>query len=226
MTKRVLLIALCFVLVAALVFTGCAPARKPYTNVTPGTRTGYTTPGATGYTTPGTTGYTTPGATGYTTPGTTGYGKGTIGTGYGTTGAGYGTATGTTTTTGTTPSDRISIAVRQIQGVQNATAVINGSTAYVGITLPGTTLTGAKPNTGTIGTTTTTGTKVNANDIKKRAAQMVRAAEPGVKTVYVSTDASFINRLRTVEQGVRGGSPLGGFTTELRNIVRGIKPTK
>lgn len=177
MTKRVLLVVLCFALVAALVFTGCAPARRPYTNVTPGTRTGYTTPGTTGY--------------------ETGYGNR-----YGTT-TGYGNMS-----YDTMKSDQIANAVKQLPGVQNATVVVTGNTAYVGITLDRST------------------TAANTNNIKSQVAQVVRSTATGVNTVYVSTDVGFMNRLRAVGEGLRSGRPITGFTTELNNIIRGIAPTR
>jgi YhcN/YlaJ family sporulation lipoprotein len=217
MTKKVFILALSFVLVVALVFTGCVPARRPYNNnnIT-GNRTGYTGTGTD--TGAGTNrGYDTGNYTGAgANPGTTGYGTGNETTGYRT-----GTGTGMGTNAGNTTSDRIATAVRQIQGVQNATAVVTDNTVYVGVTLTGTT-----GMTGTTGTTGTTGNTANTTDIERRVSQIVKAVETGARTVYVSTDDNFISRLRTVDQGVRGGSPANGFTNDLRNLVRGMAPAR
>lgn len=189
MIKRVMLIALCFALVAALALTGCAPARRPYDNRN--TTTGYGTNTGAG-----------------ANPGTTGYGPG-YQTGYGARyGTGYGTGNYNNISYDTMKSDQIATAVKQIQGVQTATVVVTGNTAYVGVVLA--------PNT----------TADNTNNIKNQVAQMVRSTATGVNTVYVSTDAGFMNRLRAVGEGLRSGRPITGFTTELNNMIRGLSPTR
>jgi YhcN/YlaJ family sporulation lipoprotein len=205
MTKKGFILALSFVLVVALVFTGCAPARRPYdNNNTTGNRTNYTG-----------TGTNTGAGTnrGYDTGNYTGEGANP---GTGSEISGYRTGTGTNA--GNTASDRISTAVRQIPGVQNATAVASGNTVYVGVTLTGT--------TGTTRMTGTTGNTANRTDIERRVSQIVKAVETGVTTVYVSTDDNFISRLRTLDQGIRGGNPGNGFTNDLRNLVRGMTPAR
>lgn len=205
MSKRVFILALSFVLVVALCLAGCTPARRPYNNDITRNRTTYTDMGTNrGYDTGNYAGnypgnYTGAGAN----PGTTNYSPGNN---TGTAGYGTGTNMGMGTNAGNTTSDRIEAAVRQIQGVQNATAVVNGNTVYVGITLAG--------------------TAANKANIERKATEIVREIETGAKTVYVSTDTNFMNQLRNMNQGVRSGNPTNGFDNDLRNLVNGMTPAK
>lgn len=292
MVKKIALFILAFALVAAVVFTGCAPARRPYYDNTTGNRTGYTGAGTDpdlgnnrGYDTvnntgagvnnPGTanygagnapmgigtgfdTGYgnignnTNNGTTGYgnignnTNAGTTGYGNGygtndirnndrTIGFGTNTNGTtGYGNGVNV----GNTASYRIENAVRQIEGVQNATAVVNGNTVYVGVTLDGRTGNtgnrtttgyanniGFTGNTGYTGMTGTIGNTANASNIERRVSQIVRALETNIATVYVSTDDNFVRRLGTMGQGATGGN-VNNTANDFRDLVRGMSPVR
>lgn len=111
-----------------------------------------------------------------------------------------------------TAADNIARAVETVPGVQNATVVVSGNTAYVGIN---TTATG-------LGTTGT----ANLTDIKRKVAQTVRNTDDNITTVYVSADANFRDRLRRVGNGVREGRPIDGFRTELTELVRRLTPER
>lgn len=203
MTKKVLLVVLAFTLVAAMVFTACTPARRPYDNPNQydnmdTNRTGYTGAGAN----PGTTGY----GTGYET----GYGNrfGTTAGTYPNTGNNVGYGNYRNTDENAMRADQISNVVNQIQGVENATVVVTGNTAYVGIDLS------QNPRTG------------NERDIKREVAQVVKSAGRDINTVYVSTEVDFMDRLRNVGEGLRNGRPVDTFTTELNEMVRRITPAR
>ncbi len=122
---------------------------------------------------------------------------------------------GLNNTVGTTQADGIERSLEQMTGVRNATVVVNGNTAYVGVD-----------------TDRATGTNVsygNANDVsavKSACAQRVRSANPNIKTVYVSTDANFTDRLRRVGEGIRTGSPVSTFRNELNALIRGLTPDR
>lgn len=201
MAKRVALIVLAFALVVAVVFTGCAPARRPMN--TPGTQTGYRT----------------------------GYGGANQNMDYRNNpdladnwGArdwannyapdmynrdlnnNLGNNVNFNKTT--RRADDVARTCEQVTGVENATVVVAGNTAYVGVDLD--------KNTGL----------ANERDIKNAVAQKVRASGQDINTVYVSADADFMTRLRNIGAGVRNGRPVEGFTTELNNMIQRITPTR
>lgn len=110
--------------------------------------------------------------------------------------------------TTTTKSDTIAKACDRVQGVKNSTVVVTGNTAYVGIDTDKNTMV------------------ANERDIKKKVSDAVRAADPNINTVYVSGEMNFMNRLREVGTGLKSGRPVDAFTTELKNMVQSITPTK
>lgn len=133
---------------------------------------------------------------------------------YRNTGVGNNAANNRTPGLGTpmTASDNIARAVETVPGVQNATVVVAGNTAYVGINTTATRL-------GTTGT-------ADLADLKQRVAQTCKNTDGNVRTVYVSADANFMDRLRRVGNGMREGRPVEGFTTELTELVRRLTPER
>jgi spore cortex protein len=152
--------------------------------------------------------------TGGFTPGVTGLTGTNTGnnTGYNTlynTGNNNGNNTGNNTgNTDTRQADDIARACEQVQGVDNATAVVTGNTAYVGIDME------------------TNIRNVNQSDIKREVANRVRATGNNINTVYVSAEPDFMNRLRNVGNGVRNGKGGNTFTTELNDMVQRITPAR
>ena len=116
----------------------------------------------------------------------------------------------------TTQTDRLSRVCETVPGVDNATVVVSGNTAYVGVDTDGD-LTGRNIAYGT------------ANDlsaVKSQCAQKVRSANPQVQTVYVSTDTNFFERLKKVGDGTRNGRSVNNFRDELNELVRGLTPER
>ena len=103
--------------------------------------------------------------------------------------------------------DQLVRASKQVQGVRDATVVVTGNTAYVGIDLDRT-------------------RAANERDIKNEVTQRVRATDKNINTVYVSTDVSFMDRLRNVGNEIRNGRPIEGFTTELNEMFQRVTPAK
>lgn len=124
--------------------------------------------------------------------------------------------TGMNGTNGTSQADGIRRAVEQMTGVNSASVVVSGNTAYVALN------TNATAN----GQNITYGNVNGTTAIKQACAQRVRSANPQIRTVYVSTDANFAARLRAVENGVRAGSPVSSFFNELGDLVRGMTPQR
>jgi YhcN/YlaJ family sporulation lipoprotein len=116
----------------------------------------------------------------------------------------------------TTQANRLSRICETVPGVDNATVVVSGNTAYVGVDTDGD-LTGRNIAYGT------------ANDlsaVKSQCAQKVRSANPQIQTVYVSTDTNFFERLRKVGNGTRNGTMTNNFRNELNELVRGLTPER
>ncbi|MGE5676629.1 MAG: YhcN/YlaJ family sporulation lipoprotein [Pseudomonadota bacterium] len=124
--------------------------------------------------------------------------------------------TGMNGVNGTNQADNIKRAVEQMTGVNNASVVVSGNTAYVAL----------NTNASTSGQNITYGNVTGTTAIKQACAQRVRSANPQIRTVYVSTDANFAARLRAVENGVRAGSPVSSFFNELGDLVRGMTPQR
>lgn len=206
--RRKTVVILALVLVFALMFTACAARRPLQTPVQPrqnttgqynnyrgigvGTDTGY---GMTGI-----------GDTSYYG----GYGNDYRNIGGSNKSPNYGIGTATT------QADRLSRTCETIPGVDNATVVISGNTAYVGVDTDGD-LTGRN---------IAYGTASDLPAVKRQCAQKIKAANPQIKTVYVSTDANFFDRLRRVGNGVRNGSPVSSFRNELSELVRNLTPER
>ena len=123
---------------------------------------------------------------------------------------------GLNNTGGTTQADRLEKSVEQMTGVDDATVVVSGNTAYVGIDTDG----------DVSGKKFSYGNSTGVAALKQACAQKVRASNPQIQTVYVSTDANFGERLRRVGDGVRTGSPVNGFRNELNELVRRLTPER
>lgn len=227
MMKRLSLVVLAFVVALTFMFAGCAPARRPMDNTNQnatGNQTGYNAAGPyTGMYGGGTNrdntnvGYRGANYPNYPTQGDnwgvrswandnqTGLNNGMYNNQG--TNVGYNIG-GNTGNTNTTQSEEIARAVEQIQGVDRATVVVTGNTAYCGISMD------------------RNARNANERDIKRDVAQMVRTTGKDINTVYVSTEAGFMDRLRNVGNGLRNGRPVDAFTTELNEMVQRLTPNR
>jgi YhcN/YlaJ family sporulation lipoprotein len=92
--------------------------------------------------------------------------------------------------------DRIAKAAAQVNGVNNATAVIVGGTAYVGLDL---------------------NTRVNrrqADAVEDQVARHVSRVAPRYHVV-VTSDADLFGQLREIDNGLRGGRPVDDYRNQL-----------
>jgi YhcN/YlaJ family sporulation lipoprotein len=199
MAKRIALIVLAFTVAAAVIFTGCAPARKPIN--TPGTQTNYNNTGTNydNYTKVGDQLGVRDWTNNYRTDMYNDNLNNNMNNRLG---------NNVNLNTTTQRSEDIARACEQVQGVENATVVVTGNTAYVGIDM--------EANTRI----------ANERDIKNEVAQKVRASGKDINTVYVSSEVDFMDRLRNVGNGLRNGRPVDAFTTELNEMVNRISPTR
>jgi len=103
-------------------------------------------------------------------------------------------------------SDLSGVAAR-VPGVNSATVVITGTTAYVGVDQKA-------------------GLEKNETDrIKQDVSDEVKKAEPRLTAVFVSSDPDIVTRLRRVADGVAAGQPVSSFADELSEIARRLSPT-
>jgi YhcN/YlaJ family sporulation lipoprotein len=92
-----------------------------------------------------------------------------------------------------------------VNGVQDATVVTTGNTAYVGID--------SMNNSG-----------ADLTRIKREVADRIRSSNQDINVVYVSEADDFNNRLRTVGDRMRNGNNGDNFTNDLREMVRNVVP--
>jgi YhcN/YlaJ family sporulation lipoprotein len=103
--------------------------------------------------------------------------------------------------------NQISSAAMKVRGVNNATTVIAGSVAYVGVDQKA-------------------GTEMGETDrIKREVSDEARKVEPRLTAVYVSSDADTVTRIRKVAEGIAAGQPLSTFDREIAEIVKRMSPT-
>lgn len=101
---------------------------------------------------------------------------------------------------------RLAREAASVPGVNKATVVLSGGTAYVGLDLKA-------------------GTEKSRTDaIKRDVATRVRKAEPRLTRVMVTTDADTVTRLKRVASGLAAGKPISSFASEMREINRRMTP--
>lgn len=99
---------------------------------------------------------------------------------------------------------RIAREATKVSGVRSATVVVSGRMAFIGLEL------------------NTRGAR--DREVKKEVARRVKAAEPTLTTVNVTSDPDLVTRLRRISQGIKSGKPVSSFSSELAEIARRIKP--
>lgn len=95
----------------------------------------------------------------------------------------------------------------KVPGVNRATVVIAGTTAYVGVDQKA----GAE--------------KGETERVKRDVSNAVKKAEPRLTAVYVSSDADTVTRLRRIADGIAAGQPVSAFDSELAEIAKRLSPT-
>lgn len=98
-------------------------------------------------------------------------------------------------------------AAGRVSGVNGATVVIAGTTAFVGVDQKA----GLEEK--------------ETERIKREVSNEVKAAEPRLTAVHVSSDPDTVTRLRQIAKGIADGEPVSAFDQELAEIVKRISPT-
>jgi YhcN/YlaJ family sporulation lipoprotein len=102
--------------------------------------------------------------------------------------------------------DRLARVAAETPGVNRATVVLVGTTAYLGLNLE------AEMDEEQTETT------------KRKAAKRIKDEEPRIERVMVVTDVDTLTRLENMAEGVRRGKPVSAFTDELAEINRRASP--
>lgn len=117
---------------------------------------------------------------------------------------GMGNRTGTSNLANT---DSIERQCKAIKGVDDATVVMDGDTAYVGI-----------DNNNL--------NNANMSKIKSECSQIVKGENPDIRNVYVSTENNYLDRLQKVSDGMRNGEMTEDIGQQLREMVRSLNPVR
>lgn len=102
--------------------------------------------------------------------------------------------------------ERIAREAAKVNGVREATVVVSGRTAYIGLNLDP----GVKED--------------RTVTIKRVVANRAKAAEPSLVRVNVTSDPDLVARLKRISSGIKKGKPVSSFASELAEIERRIAP--
>jgi YhcN/YlaJ family sporulation lipoprotein len=94
--------------------------------------------------------------------------------------------------------------IAQLPGVHTANVLVTRQNAYVAAVL--------------------TANNPLSSEMENRIAQRVRATDPTVKNVYVSTNPDFVNRVNMYVRDVGQGRPISGFFEEFSRIIQRVFP--
>lgn len=101
---------------------------------------------------------------------------------------------------------RLAAEAARVPGVNRATVVLSGTTAYVGLNLK-------------------SGVERGRTDtIKRDVADRLKRSETRLTRVMVTTDSDIYTRLKRIEDGVAKGRPVSAFAKELSEINRRMTP--
>jgi len=93
----------------------------------------------------------------------------------------------------------------KVAGVRNATAVVSGNTAYIGLDLQ-------------------QGMEKRSGLIAREVAKRVKSSTTSLKLVYVASNPDLVRRVKQVADGMKQGKPVSNFSGDLMEIARRIRP--
>lgn len=103
--------------------------------------------------------------------------------------------------------ERLADIASDVEGVRDATVVITGDTAYVGIDIDSNT------------------EDEQTNRVKDEVGERVKEEEDSIERVLVSADADTIERLEEIGEDIGDGRPISGFLDELTEMFRRPTPS-
>jgi spore cortex protein len=96
--------------------------------------------------------------------------------------------------------------VADMREVDSAYVIVMGRTAYVAAVMP-----------------QKMGGKM-VNRVKERVADRVKAVDPSIRNVYVSTNPDFVKQWRNFANDIRNGRPVSAFIDNLADLIRRTFP--
>ncbi|WP_173223117.1 YhcN/YlaJ family sporulation lipoprotein [Paenibacillus alba] len=93
----------------------------------------------------------------------------------------------------------------KLNGVKQANVLVTGKNAYVAAVI--------NANQGQL-----------SSDMEHQIAQQVKAADPNIQNVYVSTNPEFVDRVNRYVSDVKLGHPISGFFQEFTEMVKHVFP--
>lgn len=94
--------------------------------------------------------------------------------------------------------------VAALPEVNNATVLINGNTAIVGVDVKGS-------NNNTVSTA-----------LRQKVEAAVRVADKNIRNISITSDPTIHTRIRTMSRDIESGRPISGFAREIEDIINRI----
>lgn len=102
--------------------------------------------------------------------------------------------------------DKAADKVTDLKEVKNATVIVAGNSAFVAVVL-------------------TNGQKgASANHLKQKITDKVKSADKHVRTVYVSANPDFVERMQGYVKRIKNGHPVSGLFDEFGQMVQRVFP--
>ncbi|WP_051405112.1 YhcN/YlaJ family sporulation lipoprotein [Bacillus cihuensis] len=101
----------------------------------------------------------------------------------------------------------LAMEVNKLREVNSSSVMVMGNSAYVAAEL------------------SDKGSNELARNVEEKIADKVRAADPSIENVYVSSNPDFIDRMQGYSNDVRNGHPISGFANEFTETVKRVFPS-
>ena len=95
--------------------------------------------------------------------------------------------------------------ITQLNGIKQANVLVTRQNAYVAASVD-------------------TGQNQLSQDLENQISQQVKATDPNIQNVYVSTNPEFVDRVNTYVSDVVQGRPVAGFFGQFNEMVQRIFP--
>lgn len=100
----------------------------------------------------------------------------------------------------------ISEKLTEIDGIKNATVIITGNTALIGVDIPA----------------DTQDDKIK--ELKNKVESTTKNADKVIDNVAITADADIVTRIKNMGKDITDGKPISGFGEEIEEIIKRITP--
>ena len=97
--------------------------------------------------------------------------------------------------------NKLSAAVNDVKGVERATVIVIGTSAYAGLDL--------EKNVD----------KASVEPIRTRVESVIKMTEPRIRTVWTATNPQTVAKIDRVRDAIRAGKPSSDYSVKLRDII-------